>query len=209
MGVRSKILGTGGYLPAAVLENAELEPRIGQPPGWIRSTLGIERRHVAAPGELGYHLGAKAARLALEDAGVEPAAVDLLIYHTNWADYSIPGSGVLVQRELSLRPSVPALDLRQQCAGFLYGLAAAEAYQLAGASRCALVVCGERLVANSLPYAPIAPIFGDAGAAAVVAPAAGDAGLIEVRGFSDGSGADPARHSGRSRPRRTRRRCRR
>jgi 3-oxoacyl-[acyl-carrier-protein] synthase-3 len=188
--VRAKIAGVGGYLPAAVLENSELEIRLGQPPGWIRSSLGIERRHVAAPGELGYHLGAEAARVALADGGIEPEQVDLLLYHTNFADYSIPGSGVLVQRELGLQRSVPAFDLRQQCAGFLFGLAAAEAYLLTGAYRCALVVCGERLVENSLPYPPIAPIFGDAGAAAVVLPSEGGAGLVEVRGYCDGSGTE-------------------
>ena len=188
--MRAKIAGVGGYLPAAVLENAELETRLGQAPGWIRSMLGVERRHVAAPGELGYHLGAHAARAALADAGVAADQIDLLIYHTNWADYSIPGSGVLVQRELGLRPTVPALDLRQQCAGFLFGLAAAEAYLLTGAYRCVLVVCAERMVENSLPYPPIAPIFGDAAGAAVVTAGQDGSGLLEVRGYSDGSGAE-------------------
>jgi 3-oxoacyl-[acyl-carrier-protein] synthase-3 len=187
---RAELLGVGGYLPAAILGNAELEARLDKPRGWIRGLLGIERRHLAAPGELGYHLGARAAAAALADSGIGADEIDLLLYHTNWADYSIPGSGVLVARELGLRPGTPALDHREQCAGFLYGLMAADAYLRTGAYRRVLVVCGEKLVSNSLPYAPIAPIFGDAGAAVVLGPAGGGAGLIDVRCYSDGAGVE-------------------
>jgi 3-oxoacyl-[acyl-carrier-protein] synthase-3 len=188
--MRSFLAGVGTALPERVVTNAELETELGGSAGWVRDLLGIEERRAAASGELGYHLGARAARVALADAGVEPADVDLLIYHTNFADYSIPGSGVLVQRELGLRAGIPALDLRQQCAGFLYAWMAADAYLTTETFRCALVVCGERLFSNCLLYAPVAPIFGDAGAAAVLKGTTDDRGLLDVRAYTDGAGVE-------------------
>lgn len=192
--VRSYLAGVGAALPACVVSNAELEAELrdelARPPGWVRELLGIEERRVAAPGELGYHLGTRAARAALADAGAEPEEVDLLVYHTNWAEYSIPSSGVLVQRDLGLRPGIPVLDLRAQCAGFLYAWMAADAYLTTGEVRCALVVCGERLFANCRPYPPIAPIFGDAGGAVVLRTTSDGRGLLDVRAYSDGAGAE-------------------
>jgi 3-oxoacyl-[acyl-carrier-protein] synthase-3 len=188
--MRSFLAGVGAALPERVVPNAELETRLGGPAGWVKDLLGIEERRAAAPGELGHHLGARAARAALADADLAPADVDLLVYHTNFADYSIPGSGVLVQKALGLRPGIPAFDLRQQCAGFLYAWMAADAYLSTGTARCALVVCGERLFSNCLLHAPVAPIFGDAGAAAVLTATAEDRGLLDVRVFADGAGAE-------------------
>jgi 3-oxoacyl-[acyl-carrier-protein] synthase-3 len=173
--VRSLLEGLGTALPERVVTGAG---------------LGALPRPAAAPGELGHHLGARAARAALSDAGIAPADVDLLVYHTTFADYSIPGSGVLVQKALGLRAGIPVFDLRQQCAGFLYAWMAADAYVVAGTARSALLVCGERLVSNCVVHPPAAPIFGDAGAAAVITATADDRGLLDVRAFADGTGAE-------------------
>jgi 3-oxoacyl-[acyl-carrier-protein] synthase-3 len=188
--MRSLLAGVGTALPERIVTNGELESRLGGPAGWVKELLGIEERRAAAPGELGHHLGTRAARSALADAGIPPGDVDLLVYHTNFADYSIPGSGVLVQKALGLRTGIPAFDLRQQCAGFLYAWMAADAYLSTGSARCALVVCGERLFSNCLLHAPVAPIFGDAGAAVVLTATAEDRGLLDVRAFADGAGAE-------------------
>jgi 3-oxoacyl-[acyl-carrier-protein] synthase-3 len=188
--MRSVLAGVGAALPERIVTNAELEAELGGRPGWVQDLLGIVERRAAAPGELGYHLGTRAALAALADAGVAPAGVELLVYHTNFPDYSLPGGGVLVQRELGLRPGIPVFDLRAQCAGFLYAWLAADVYLATGAVRCALVVCGERLFSNCIIYPPVAPIFGDAGAAAVLLATPDDRGLLDVRAYTDGAGAE-------------------
>jgi 3-oxoacyl-[acyl-carrier-protein] synthase-3 len=188
--MRSVLAGVGAALPDEVVSNAALERDLGGPAGWVRDLLGIEERRVAAPGQWGYHLGARAATAALADAGLTPADVDLLLYHTNFPEYSMPGVGVLVQRDLGLRPGIPAFDLRAQCAGFLYAWMAADAYLATEAYRCALIVCGERLFSHCVIYPPVAPIFGDAGAAAVLTATAGERGLLDVRAYTDGAGAE-------------------
>jgi 3-oxoacyl-[acyl-carrier-protein] synthase-3 len=188
--VRSVLTGVGTAFPSRVVTNAELEAQLGGQPGWIRDVLGIEERRATEPGEQGYHLGTRAALAALADAGLEPGAIDLLLYHTNFPEYSLPGSGVLVQRDLGLRPGVPALDLRSQCTGFLYGWMAADAYLQTGAARCVLLVCGEKLFDHCRGYAPVAPLFGDAGAAAVLTGTGEDRGLLDVRAYTDGAGAE-------------------
>jgi 3-oxoacyl-[acyl-carrier-protein] synthase-3 len=136
----SVLAGLGVALPDEVVTNAALEATLGGPSGWVRDLLGIEERRVAAPGELGYHLGGRAAAAALADAGREPVDVDLLFYHTNFPEHSVPGVGVLVQRDLGLRPGIPAFDLRAQCAGFLYAWMLADAYLATEAYRCILIV---------------------------------------------------------------------
>jgi 3-oxoacyl-[acyl-carrier-protein] synthase-3 len=186
----SVVAGVGVALPERVVTNAELEADLGGTSGWVRDLLGIEERRAAAADELGYHLGARAATAALADAGREPADVDLLFYHTNFPEYSVPGIGVLVQRELGLRSGIPAFDLRAQCAGFLHAWMAADAYLVTESYRCALVVCGERLFSNCIIYPPVAPIFGDAGAAAVLTAAGAGRGLVDIRAYADGSGAE-------------------
>ena len=188
--MRSILTGVGTAFPSRVVTNAQLEAELGGQPGWIRDVLGIEERRATGPGEHGYQLGTRAARAALADAGIDPARVDLLLYHTNFPEYSLPGGGVLVQRDLGLRPGVPAFDLRAQCTGFLYGWMAADAYLQTGAARCVLLVCGERLFDHCRAYAPVAPLFGDAGAAAVLAATEEDRGLLDVRAYTDGTGAE-------------------
>jgi 3-oxoacyl-[acyl-carrier-protein] synthase-3 len=188
-----RILSVGAALPDRVVSNAEIEARLGQPPGWIEERTGIRARRAAANGQLAYHLGAAAGRQALERAGLTADQVDAIVFSTMFCDYVLPGSGVLVQRELGVRRAVPAFDLRDQCAGFLYALSLADALVRARRARFVLVVCAERQHENFLDYEPTAPVFGDAGSAVVIGPAeAAGRGVLAVDVGADGRGAEMA-----------------
>jgi 3-oxoacyl-[acyl-carrier-protein] synthase-3 len=188
--MRARILSVGTSLPARVVENAEIEARLGQPPGWILDRTGVRRRHAAADGELGYHLGVQAARRALAAAATDADSLDAIVYTTMFCDYVVPGGGVLVQRELGCRRPIPAFDLRDQCAGFLYGLSLGSALVEAGRARRVLVVCAERQHENFLAYEGAAPLFGDAGAAVLLGPSEdSETGILTVELGADGAGA--------------------
>jgi 3-oxoacyl-[acyl-carrier-protein] synthase-3 len=189
----ARILSVGAALPERVVTSAELEARLGHPPGWIEERTGVRTRRQAADGELAYHLGAAAARQALARAGLGPDDLDALVFSTMFFDYANPGGGALVQRELGGRRPVPAFDLRDQCAGFLYGLSLADALVTAGRARHVLVVAAERQHENFLAYEPTAPVFGDAGAAVVVGPSGNPGrGLLAIDLGADGRGAEMA-----------------
>ena len=188
-----RILSVGVALPERVVGNAELEARLGQPAGWVEERTGIVTRRRAADGELAYHLGTAAARQALERAGAGPDDLDAIVFSTMFCDYVSPGSGVLIQRDLGGKRPVPAFDLRDQCAGFLYGLSLADGLVRAGRARRVLVVCAERQHENCLDYEPTAPVFGDAGTAVVVGPSEHPGrGILAVEIGADGRGAEVA-----------------
>ena len=187
---RAHILSVGSALPDRVVENAAIEARLGAPPGWIAERTGVRQRRAAADGELGYQLGAAAARRALEAAGESAEALDAIVYSTMFCDYVAPGSGVLVQRELGCRRALPAYDLRNQCAGFLYGLSLGRALIVAGRAQRVLLVCAERQHENFLAYPGAAPVFGDAGAAVLMGPSDDEeSGILELELGADGNGA--------------------
>ncbi|RYF05471.1 MAG: 3-oxoacyl-ACP synthase, partial [Deltaproteobacteria bacterium] len=129
--VRTAFLGTGHFAPDRVVKNADLEAMMDTSDAWIVQRTGIrERRHVDFDKEpMGAsEMGARAARRALQHAGVAPHEVDLIVYATLSPDHQFPGDGVLVQAKLDIPAGVPALDIRNQCSGFLYGLSVADAF---------------------------------------------------------------------------------
>jgi 3-oxoacyl-[acyl-carrier-protein] synthase-3 len=186
--VSSRLLQVGAALPDAEIANGGIEARLGRQPGWIENRTGVRSRRAAADGELGYHLGARAARDCLARAGLAPGAVDAIVYATMFCDYVAPGSAVLIQRELGCRP-VPAFDLRDQCAGFLYALSLGDALIGAGRAGHVLIVCAERQHHNFLDYPGAAPVFGDAGAAVLLGPAPAGQGILALELGADGRGA--------------------
>jgi len=189
----AQILSVGVALPARVVANAELEARLGQPPGWVEERTGIRTRRQAADGELAYHLGAAAARQALERGGVSADELDAIVFSTMFCDYVSPGSGALVQRELGGSRPVPAFDVRDQCAGFVYALSLADALVRASRARRVLVVSAERQHENFLAYEPTVPVFGDAGAAVLVGPSEREGrGILAIDIGADGRGAEIA-----------------
>ena len=194
------ISGTGSYVPPGVVTNDELVQRYGIATSneWIVQRTGIEARHFAEPGVGTAELGTHAARAALADAGLEPRDLDLIIFATLSPDFAFPGSGVLLQQRLGLtsKPGakfVPALDIRNQCSGFIYGLATANAYVRSGAARHVLVVGAETHSAAldlSTRGRTVSSLFGDGAGAVVVSATDEDRGIRGCWLGADGSEAE-------------------
>jgi 3-oxoacyl-[acyl-carrier-protein] synthase-3 len=167
---RTVIRGTGRYLPPRVVTNEEMTQWMETSDEWIRQRTGIEQRHwIPEEGEVGSSdLGFEASKIALQKSGWEPADIDLIIFATLSPDYFFPGPGCLMQHKLGLT-ATPALDIRQQCTGFLYGLATADAYIRSGLADRVLFV-GAEVHSTGLDISTrgrdVAVIFGD-GAGAV------------------------------------------
>lgn len=123
----TKIAGTGHFLPERVVTNADLEKLMETSDEWIQERSGIRERRFAADDVTNTNLAAQASRIALMDAGWQPSDLQFIIFATLSPDMYFPGNGVLLQRELEV-PGIGALDVRTQCTGFIYGLAAADAF---------------------------------------------------------------------------------
>jgi 3-oxoacyl-[acyl-carrier-protein] synthase-3 len=137
--LRARFAGSGISVPPRVVDNATLARVMDTSDEWVRERSGIETRRYVEAGVAASDLGAEAARAALADAGVEPGEVDYLVCATMTPDHYFPGCGTLVQQKIGMPPR-PALDLRQQCAGFAYGLQVVDALIAAGAARTVLLV---------------------------------------------------------------------
>jgi len=169
----SAVLGWGAVLPPRVVTTAELAPSLGRSAAAIEAACGIARRHWVEPGVAPSDLGRDASRQALAAAGLEPVDVDLIVFATMTPDVAFPGSGCFLQDKLGCR-TIGALDVRAQCAGFLFALATADRFVRAGTAAHVLVVGGEvhsTALDRSAAGACATPIFGDGAGALVLGPA--------------------------------------
>ena len=139
------ILGTGAYTPPRVLNNDELSHLLDTTDEWIRTRTGIRERHIAAPDVATSDLAVAAARIALADAGLEPADIDLLIVATVSPDQPMPATACLVQHKLGLSSTTACFDLNAACSGFIYSLDIASAMLATGRYRHALLIGAEKL----------------------------------------------------------------
>lgn len=185
----SRIAGTGSYLPEKVLTNADLEKMVETSDDWIQERTGIRQRHIAAEGQTTVDLGERAARRALEAAGVEASEVDLIVFGTTSPDLVFPNCGALLQARLGLH-GCPALGLEAACSGFIYALSVADKFVRLGEAKCALVVGAETL-SRIVDWTDrsTAIIFGD-GAGAVVLKPADEPGILSTHLHADGSYVD-------------------
>jgi 3-oxoacyl-[acyl-carrier-protein] synthase-3 len=167
---KTVIKGTGRYLPPRLVTNEDLSQRMETSNEWILQRTGIEQRYwVPESGGVGVSdLGWEASKIAMDRAGWTPEDIDLIIFATLSPDFFFPGSGCLLANKLGLT-STPALDIRQQCTGFLYGMATADAYIRSSLAKRILLV-GAEVHSTGLDISTkgrdVAVIFGD-GAAAV------------------------------------------
>jgi len=182
---RSRIAGTGRYLPQRVLTNAELAQTVDTDDEWIVTRSGIRQRHVAAPGETTSDMATAAAREALAMAGLAATDVDLLIVATTTPDMVFPSTACIVQAKLGIRGG-PAFDVQAVCSGFVYALAIADRMVAAGAARNALVI-GAEIYSRILDWTDRSTcvLFGDGAGAAVLVPA-GEAGILAACLHADG-----------------------
>jgi 3-oxoacyl-[acyl-carrier-protein] synthase-3 len=174
----SVVLACGAVVPPRTLTNEELAPMLDVSPAAIAERTGVARRHWVAAGAGPSDLGRDAAADALQRAGLGPDAIDLIVFATMTPDIAFPGSGCFLQDKLGCR-EIGALDIRAQCAGFLFGLATADRFVRAGAASCALVV-GAEVHSTALDRTPrgadVTPRFGDGAGAMLVGP--GDRGGV-------------------------------
>lgn len=137
--MRAVLAGTGIAIPPLEVDNHMLSRIIETSDPWIRERSGVVTRYYVQPGVGSSDLGAEAAKAALDDAGVEPGEIDYLVCATMTPDHYFPGAGTLIQQKLGLRP-LPALDIRQQCANYAYGLQLVDALIRGGAAKNVLLV---------------------------------------------------------------------
>ncbi len=181
----ARIAGTGSYLPEKILTNADLEKFVDTTDEWIRTRTGIESRHVVADGETTTDLAEKAARNAMNDAGVGPDEIDLIVVGTATPDLVFPNVGTLLQARLGIH-GCPAFSVEAACAGFLYALSIADKFMRTGSARCALVVGADTLTKIvDWKDRSTCVLFAD-GAGAVVLKAAKEPGIISTHLHADG-----------------------
>lgn len=184
------ITGTGHFVPPNVVTNFDLEKIMNTSDEWIRQRSGIRERRYASPGTGASDLAREAAREAIAAAGIKPEDIEFIIAATLSPDHYFPGIGVLVQAKLGLT-GIGALDVRNQCSGFIYALSVADQYIRAGTFRRILVVAAE-VQSSNLDYSDagrdMAVLFGDgAGAVVVEANEAADGrGILSTHLFADG-----------------------
>src|SRR5829696_1530234 len=176
----TRFLGTGLAVPDRVVTNDELSRLMDTSDEWIRTRTGIQERRWVAEGETGVELGLKASQRALEMAGLEARDLDAIVYATSSPDHFAPGNGVYLQRMLGIS-TIPALDVRAQCSGFIYALSVADAWIRTGQYRHVLVV-GSEIQSTGLEVSSagrhVAVIFADGAGAVVLGPAENAAGGI-------------------------------
>jgi 3-oxoacyl-[acyl-carrier-protein] synthase-3 len=189
----STIHGIGHYVPTRVVTNDDLSKMMTTSDEWIVQRTGIrERRFIEHSGIGASDLAIPATQMALEHAGLQVKDIDAIIFATLSPDHNFPGSGCFLGHKLGL-PGVPALDVRNQCTGFLYGLSVADAWVRADVYEHVLVV-GAEVHSTGVEFTDrgrdVAVLFGDGAGAAIVGRATREGqGLRSLKLHADGSGA--------------------
>ena len=206
--LKSQIVGIGHYVPEQVVTNADLEKVMDTSNDWIVERTGIhERRFFNPETDTVANMSARAAKMALDRANVSAEDIDFIVFATITPDYFFPGSGVLLQRELGLdKKSIPALDIRNACSGFIYGLSVADQFIKTGMYKTVLVV-GAEIQSSAMEMNTrgrnVSVIFGDGAGAAILRPTEeANKGLLSTHLHADGTFAEELyiRDPGSSRP---------
>ncbi|MBK8519480.1 MAG: beta-ketoacyl-ACP synthase III [Ferruginibacter sp.] len=191
---RSKIAGIGYYVPKNVFTNEDLKKYMDTSDEWIQERTGIqERRYADRTGETTTTMGVKAATIAIERAGITPQDIDFIVFATLSPDYYFPGCGVLLQRAMKMK-EIGALDVRNQCSGFVYALSVADQFIKTGMYKNILVVGAEKH-SFGLDFSTrgrnISVIFGDGAGAVVLQPTQNqNQGILSTHLHSDGDSAE-------------------
>src|ERR1043165_9775742 len=184
---RSKIAGIGMYVPQHVVTNNDLLKYMDTNDEWIQERTGIkERRYAHRTDETPTTMGVEAAKIAIERAGISPHDIDFIIFATLCPDYYFPGCGVLLQRAMKMG-EIGALDVRNQCSGFVYALSIGDQFAKTGMYKNILVVGSEKH-SFGLDFSTrgrnVSVIFG-VGAGAVVLQPNDTAGILSTHLHSD------------------------
>jgi 3-oxoacyl-[acyl-carrier-protein] synthase-3 len=190
---RTEVISTGFHVPARRVTNDDLATMMETSDEWIVQRTGIRTRYWVSDGDTGAGLAREASCRALAKAGLEPGDLDCIVYCTCTPDHFEPGNGVFLQRELGVT-DIPAIDIRNQCSGFLYGLSVADAWIRVGQYRRILLVGAEvhsRGLDKSTAGRDTAVLFGDgAGAVILGLTEDPDRGILSTHLFADGRQAE-------------------
>ncbi len=191
--INSKISGVGYFVPDNVIKNSDLEKMMNTSDQWIQERTGIQERRWVKDKTLSTSLmGTYAAQEAILDSGISKEEIDFIIFSTLSPDYYFPGSGVLLQRNLNIK-EIGALDVRNQCSGFIYGLSIADQYIKSGMYKNILVV-GSEIHSGGLDKTPrgrsVSVIFGDGAGAAIVSATKKNEGILSTHLHSEGKFAE-------------------
>src|SRR5258705_7917069 len=203
---RTKIAGIGMYVPPNVVTNNDLTKIMDTTDEWIQERTGIKERHYATRyEETTATMGVEAAKIAIDRAGTTAQEIDFIIFATISPDYFFPGCGVLAQRLLGVK-DIGALDIRNQCSGFIYALSVADQFIKTGMYKNILLIDAE-LHSYGLDFSTrgrnVSVIFGDGAGAVVLQPTEEDRGILSTHLHSDGSEAEmlsminPGFHAGK------------
>jgi 3-oxoacyl-[acyl-carrier-protein] synthase-3 len=191
---RSFIAGIGMYVPKNVFTNLDLTKYMDTSDEWIQERTGIkERRYADRTGETTATMGVEAAKIAIERAGITKDDIDFIVFATLSPDYYFPGCGVLLQRAMQMK-EIGALDVRNQCSGFIYALSVADQFIKTGMYKNILVVGSEKHsfgLDMSTRGRHVSVIFGDGAGAVVLQPTEEEGrGILSTHLHSDGSEAE-------------------
>ena len=187
----SRIQGLGSYIPDQILSNADLEKLVDTSHEWIMQRVGVCERHIVANSTDNTTARALvASQRAIEMAGIDSKAIDMVIVGTATAEYFFPSTACLVQRHLNLRNDIPAFDLNAACAGFVYGLSVADQYIRTGGAKMVLVI-GVDALSKVVDWKDRSTcvLFGD-GAGAVILQADKKPGILKTILHANGNRAD-------------------
>lgn len=191
---QSRITGLGYYVPDNVVTNVDLSKIIDTNDEWIVERTGInERRHVVKGVDTTTSMGVKAAKIAIERAGISKDDIDFIVFATISPEYYFPGPGVMVQRDLGIK-TIGALDVRNQCSGFLYAISVADQYIKTGMYKNILVI-GSEVQSTGLDMTTrgrsVSVIFGDGAGAAILSRSETDgAGILSTHLHAEGAHAE-------------------
>lgn len=192
--IHARIAGIGMYVPKNVITNKDLTKYMDTSDEWIQERTGIkERRYADRTGETTTTMAVAAATIAIERAGITAQDIDFIVFATLSPDYYFPGCGVLVQRAMKMK-EIGALDIRNQCSGFVYALSVADQFIRSGMYKNILVIGSEKH-SFGLDFSTrgrnVSVIFGDgAGAVVLQASTAAGTGILSTHLHSDGESAE-------------------
>jgi 3-oxoacyl-[acyl-carrier-protein] synthase-3 len=189
--IRTKVIGSGAYMPANIVTNDDLAKRVDTSDEWIRERTGIHQRHIVADGEKTSDLALAAARAAIQDAGIDVSVLDMVICATTTPDETFPATATIVQSKLGMTRGA-AFDLQAVCSGFIYGLSVADNMIRGGQAKTVLLI-GAESMSRLLDWSDrtTCVLFGDGAGAVILQGYEGggdnaDQGILNTRIFSDG-----------------------
>ena len=187
MPLKSRITGTGSYVPEKVIDNSDLEKKVNTSDEWIIERTGIRERRIVGSDETTSDLSLEASKKALQAAGIKPKEIDVIIVATMTGDMPMPSTASLLQKKLGAK-NAGAFDLNAACSGFLYGLSVADNFIKAGTVKKVLLV-GAEVMSKFLDWKDrtTCVLFGDGAGAVVLEKTSGKRGILSTHIYSDGN----------------------